>query len=67
MSESSNVNVQNANVNLPSELRLAKFAEARIKEIIALSGFISKCFFFHWQMRKVTALLTTFVLFHARE
>jgi hypothetical protein len=29
-------------VNLPSELRISKFAEARVKEIIALSEFIGK-------------------------
>ena len=30
-------------VNLPSELRISKFAEARIKEIKALSDFIGEC------------------------
>lgn len=29
-------------VNLPSELRISKFAEARIKEIKALSEFIGE-------------------------
>ncbi len=29
-------------VNLPSELRIAKFAEARVNEIIALAEFIGQ-------------------------
>jgi hypothetical protein len=44
----SNTNSENwakpESVNLPSELRISKFAEARVKEIITLTDFIGKIF-----------------------
>ena len=43
-------------VNLPSELRISKFAEARVKEIIALSEFIGKKKFIFVSANQSTAI-----------
>lgn len=45
-------------VNLPSELRIAKFAEARIKEITKLTGFISKRLFLFYNIHTVAIYIT---------
>ena len=45
-------------VNLPSELRIAKFAEARIKEITKLTGFISKRLFLFYNIHAVAIYIT---------